>query len=322
MAPRNLTDDYQPTIYFLRQKNEERGEIMKKQILLSIMLFVLAFAGTIQAKTLAVPNVPQIIAAGAAEDYTNWCWAASSQAVLSYTQNAPGMCNIADWARQQNGWGNDNCCTNGTSAICNQPNAMWGSAGSLENILENWGAEVDRKSRSLTLAESQEAIDDDSPIGIRWGWTAGGGHFVVVRGYTNTMLDIMDPWNGPTNMSHANASSDATRQWTHTLVTKPNKVTFVVDDTGSMWNEIDSVKSDILNQINTFDTAGTFIKYTLITYKDTVNLLGSTIDHNQISTWVNALYASGGGDCPEAGYDALDLSTVAAPGSDVWWILF
>lgn len=265
------------------------------------------------AKILTVPSVSQL-------PQTNWCWAASSQAVLSYTQNAPGMCNIADWARQQNGWGNDNCCTNGTGAICNQPNAMWGPAGSLQSILQNWGAESDNFSRSLNLSEVQEAIDDDGPIVVRWGWTAGGGHFVVLHGYTGSNMTVMDPWSGPTTMTHSNLTSTSTRAWTHTLVVKPKKITYVVDDTGSMWNEIASVKTTLNNQVNGYRNAGTFVKYTLITYKDYVNFRGSTVNHNTISSWISSLSASGGGDCPEEGYGALDTAAERAANSDVWWM--
>lgn len=277
-------------------------------------IFISAFYGTIvNAETLPVPTVSQL-------PQTNWCWAASSQAVLSFTGNAPGMCNIADWARQQNAWGSDNCCTNGTGAICNQPNAMWGAPGSIENIFSHWGADSKHYTRSLSLSEVKKYIDDDSPIIVRWGWTAGGGHFVVLHGYTGSNMDIMDPWSGPTTLTHSNLVRTASRTWTHTLIAIPKKVTYVVDDTGSMWDEIASVKTALLNQINSFKTAGQFTKYTLVTYKDYVSFRGSTVDHDIIAGWVGTLYATGGDDCPEEGYGALDMAADKAPKSEIWWM--
>lgn len=268
------------------------------------------------AKTLSVPNVDQ-----GTTTQTNWCWAASSQAVLSYTENAPGMCTIADWARGQNGWGSDDCCTNGAGAICNQPNAMWGAAGSIENILSHYGADSDKYSRSLNLTEVTKIIDDDSPIIVRWGWVAGGGHFVVLRGYIGSDMDIMDPWGGVSNiLSHSDLTSTAQRTWTHTLVVKPKKITFVVDDTGSMWDDIDAVKSTIHNQISKLKSNGRFVKYALITYKDNVNFVGTTLKHDEIDTWISGLSASGGGDCPEEGYGALDMAADKAKNSEVWWM--
>lgn len=264
-------------------------------------------------KELAVPTVSQL-------PQNNWCWAASSEAVLRYTGNAPGMCNIADWARQQSSWGNANCCTNGMDANCNRVNFMFGTSGSIQSILTHWGANSDRFSRSLTLDEVKKDIDNDEPIIVRWGWTSGGGHFVVLHGYDGSNVNIMDPWSGPTIMSYSSAASTSTRTWTHTLAVTPKRVTYVVDDTGSMWDDIDSVKSTIISQINGYKTSGQFVRYTLITYKDDVTYRGVTTNHDTIISWVGGLFADGGGDCPEDGYDALDMAAAKAPNSNIWWM--
>jgi hypothetical protein len=279
-----------------------------------ISLSTAAVATAQTGKILAVPSVSQL-------PQTNWCWAASSQAVLSFTGNAPGMCSVADWARQRNGWGNDNCCTNPTGAICNQPNNLFGgSGGSVQNILEHWGADSSSYYRSLSLSEVQDAIDADSPIMVRWGWTTGGGHLVVLHGYSGTTMSIMDPWNGPTLLSHANVTSTSARTWTHSLLVGPKRVTYVVDDTGSMGDEIASVRASLISQVDNFVSAGRFVKYTLITYKDAPTVVGTTTNPTQVKSWINALVASGGGDCPEEGYGALDKAADVAPGSDIWWM--
>lgn len=273
---------------------------------------IILAAGVASAKTLAVPTVSQM-------PQDQWCWAASSQAVLSYTGNAPGMCAIVDWVRPRNGWGTDSCCTNPTGAVCNRPNVLWGWAGSVENLLTNWGADSEREG-ALSLSEVQQTIDDDSPIIIAWKWRAGGGHAVVIRGYSGSLLDIMDPWSGATMMEHSTARSDALRTWVDSLIVRPKKVTFVVDDTGSMGDEIASVRATLLEQIDGYEDSGRFVKYALLSYKDSVNVVGTTLVHSEIRSWVSALSAGGGGDCPEEGYGALDEAARVAPDSEIWWM--
>lgn len=282
-----------------------------------IATLVLCWAGVGPArgasKSLAVPFVSQ-------RPQNLWCWAASSQAVLSYAGNAPGMCSVADWARQQNGWGNDDCCTNGTGSICNQVNWMWGRAGSIQTILTHWGADSTSHSSALSQSDAKEAIDDDSPVVVRWGRTDGSGHFVVLYGYDDATMKVMDPWDGLTDLSYDNLRSTSTRAWTHTLVVTPKKITYVIDDTGSMWDDIASVRSTLLAHVDQLVSAGRFVKYTLITYKDYVQYRGTTVQPDEIRGWINALSADGGGDCPEDGYGALDEAAARAPHSEIWWM--
>jgi len=217
-------------------------------------IFVLSMmtGGGLHAKTLAVPNVPQL-------PQTNWCWAANSQAVLSYTGGAPGMCVIANWAREKNNWGNDDCCINGTGGVCNQSNSLWGGAGSVQGILANYGAtNTEAINRSLTLKESQDFIDNDSPFIVMWRsdeWLKlkFRGHGVVLYGYSGSDWYVMDPWEGYKTYTYkklVNPKLDGLDwTWTKTLVVKPQQLTFVVDDTGSMGDDIDSVRSTLHDKI-------------------------------------------------------------------------
>ena len=303
-------------------KHERTSHDLTRRLLPAASLFLMLATGVADAKTLTVPDQSQ-------KPQTNWCWAASSRAVLSYTSKAPpSMCQIAEWARGKNAWGAADCCgldgtgalTAGNKAVCNQANAMWGADGSIEAILKNWGADSEKVWRALTLDEVKKDVDDDAPVIVRWGWTAGGGHFVVLRGYTDANLDIMDPWDGAQILTHANVSATAARTWTHSLVVKPKKVTYVVDDTGSMGDDIASVRSVLTAQVDGYAAANRFTKYALITYKDDVTYVGSTLDSAQIKTWIGALGAYGGGDCTEEGYGALDMAAEKAPGSEIWWM--
>lgn len=85
-------------------------------------------------------------------------------------------------------------------------------------------------------------------------------------------------------------------------------IEFVIDDTGSMGEEIDGVKDAILQilalPIFAVDTLP--YKFQLTTFKDNITTRASTFDLNVIKNQVSALFASGGGDCPEASVEAID----------------
>lgn len=90
---------------------------------------------------------------------------------------------------------------------------------------------------------------------------------------------------------------------------RPVDVVFVVDDTGSMGEEIEGVKQGIIQYLNTFTTAPNSCSakvFQLTTFKDTPNTTRApTSDLNVIRNQVSALFASGGGDCPEASIEAM-----------------
>ncbi len=83
---------------------------------------------------------------------------------------------------------------------------------------------------------------------------------------------------------------------------------FVIDDTGSMSEEIGGVRDALTAFITAL--AGTPDKPTinLITFKDNVTSRIISDDLSAIQAQVNSLFASGGGDCPEASVEALELA--------------
>jgi Secretion system C-terminal sorting domain/HYDIN/CFA65/VesB-like, Ig-like domain len=82
-------------------------------------------------------------------------------------------------------------------------------------------------------------------------------------------------------------------------------VAFVIDDTGSMGEEISGVRQALLNHLATYedDSTTTFL---LVTFKDGVSIGEPTSELSLIQSQVSALYASGGGDCPEGSVEAID----------------
>ncbi len=86
---------------------------------------------------------------------------------------------------------------------------------------------------------------------------------------------------------------------------------FVIDDTGSMSEEIGGVRSALLNFLSTFDPASTDISFQLTTFKDNVTVREPTRDLAQIQAQVSALSAGGGSDCPEESVGGLAQGTLA-----------
>lgn len=98
----------------------------------------------------------------------------------------------------------------------------------------------------------------------------------------------------------ANFSTERAELLIKTLKRKQRTTFFVIDDTGSMSQDIAGVKAAVgafLDQMAASDEAPTL---GLVSYKDAPNDFGPTCDIAQLRAQVNSLFASGGGDCPEA----------------------
>lgn len=94
-------------------------------------------------------------------------------------------------------------------------------------------------------------------------------------------------------------------------------VVFVVDDTGSMSDDIAQVKSDITYITDELVAEIPDIRFGLVSYKDSAERdLALTSSVSEFKSKVNALYASGGGDWEEAVKPALVLSYASSWRSD------
>jgi hypothetical protein len=89
------------------------------------------------------------------------------------------------------------------------------------------------------------------------------------------------------------------------LARKQRQVAFVIDDTGSMYDDIASVKSLISRQLDLLTASDESPVLNLITFKDDVTDRGRSCDLNLFRSQIQSLFASGGGDCPEASMSAL-----------------
>lgn len=82
---------------------------------------------------------------------------------------------------------------------------------------------------------------------------------------------------------------------------------FIFDDTGSMSDEIDGAKRGITKLTNAVADRNIDAQYGLVSFKDDVEVdQRLTSDADQIKHKIDHLSASGGGDYPEANFDAIE----------------
>jgi len=183
-----------------------------KKLIVGAGLLLAIPAAMAQWRTLSVPLTTQ--------EHSNWCWAASSKAVLSYYQKTPSQCQIVNWA-----FGLNYACGNTNfnwSSYANQPNSMYGTNGSVQNILNAWGVSNGAYNYASSWSSVQWDINANRPFVIRYGWTNGGGHIMVGRGYETyngvNYIYIMNPWpgEGQTYRTYSSAVSAYDHRWTHT----------------------------------------------------------------------------------------------------------
>lgn len=156
------------------------------------------------------------------QEHSQWCWAASSVDVLRWYGQTPSQCGIVNWA-----YGRNDACYSAPfnwNSGANQPNALHGSYGSVQDVLASNGV----ANRSYASASSWNAIvsdvDANRPFVIRFGWYGGGGHIMTGYGYNDRggtqMVGYMNPWPGEgytwsTYRWMVYAAYD--HSWTHTL---------------------------------------------------------------------------------------------------------
>ena len=183
-----------------------------KQAVVAAGLLLAIPAAMAQWRTLSVPLVTQ--------EHSQWCWSASSKAVLHFYSKTPSQCQIVNWA-----FGLNYACGNTTFAwnsYANQPNSMYGTNGSVQNILAAWGVPNGAYNTASSWSTVVNDININRPFVMRYGWSNGGGHIMVGRGYETyngaNYIYIMDPWpgEGQTWRTHSSAVSASDHRWTHT----------------------------------------------------------------------------------------------------------
>jgi hypothetical protein len=118
-----------------------------------------------------------------------WCWAASGQMVMEFLGRNIPQCTQAN-AR----FGLANCCGSSTPSPCVK--GGWPE-------FYKWGfTSQHTNSTALTDAQLRDQIGvKKKPVAFSWAWTGGGGHMMVVVGYSTaggqSYVSINDPWPPP-----------------------------------------------------------------------------------------------------------------------------
>jgi hypothetical protein len=158
----------------------------------------------------------QLAFAMQAQTQTNWCWAATATSVSHFYWwwSSWSQCSVANGEL-----GHNDCCNSGVPAACNVP---W----YLDRALTRTSNFVSMMSGQAGFAQVRAEVDAGRPVGARIGWSGGGGHFMVIYGYSLVAgieyFDIDDPIYGKSHLTVADFSGNyqGSGNWTHTYFTK------------------------------------------------------------------------------------------------------
>src|SRR5262249_48545996 len=112
------------------------------------------------------------------------------------------------------------CCPAGSNPACDVP---WYLDRALQRVghLNTWA------SGAVPMGTIQGEISGNRPLGARIAWNSGGGHFVVLSGYSTSpagdFVTVEDPiWAQSTlPLSVFQSAYQGTGSWSHTYWTQP-----------------------------------------------------------------------------------------------------
>jgi Papain-like cysteine protease AvrRpt2 len=162
-----------------------------------------------------------------AQTQSNWCWAATSTSVSHFYWF------FSHWTqcRVANGeLGHTDCCNSPVPSACN---VSWYLDRALTRTLN-----LDHMlGDAISFSDIKAQIDSGHVIGVRIGWSNGGGHFLCIRGYSEVgalrFVDVDDPIYGKSSLSLSTFSTNyqGSGTWTHTYFTKRwPKLPFILPD--------------------------------------------------------------------------------------------
>ena len=146
---------------------------------------------------------------------SNWCWAATATSVSHYfwRWSTWTQCRVANAEL-----GHTDCCHSPVPADCNVPWYLDRALIRTRNFVSITGL--------VGFEQVRDEIDKGRPVGARIGWSGGGGHFMVIYGYSliggGEYFDIDDPIYGKSHIpvSEFSSSYQGSGTWTHTYFMK------------------------------------------------------------------------------------------------------
>lgn len=146
---------------------------------------------------------------------SNWCWAATATSVSHFywVLSTWTQCLVANAELSLN-----SCCGSPVPSPCNVPWYLDRALTRTNNFVSI--------TAPVSFQRIRDEIDAGRPVGARIGWTGGGGHFMVIYGYSSVggtdYFDIDDPIYGKSHITVATFSNNyqGSGVWTHTYFTK------------------------------------------------------------------------------------------------------
>jgi hypothetical protein len=129
-----------------------------------------------------VLNVPQNY-----QEKDQWCWAATSQSLLTYF----GV-NLTQTEIAQYGTGGEN--------IDNYLLKSDETRNGVNGIVLHFGGILSTPKPGAIARDRLSTFLDvyGAPAAFLWNWDNGGGHILIIHGLVDETAYLMDPWNGPT----------------------------------------------------------------------------------------------------------------------------
>ncbi len=151
------------------------------------------------------------------QEQANWCWSAVAVSVSQFYSAASPWNSQCQLASQELG---RTCCPAGNDPHCDVP---W----YLDRALTRTNNYNTFGSGAAPFAGVQTEVSSGRPLGVRIGWSGGGGHFVVLSGYsttaTNQYVTVEDPIFMQSTLTYAAfcTTYQGSGVWTHSFWTQP-----------------------------------------------------------------------------------------------------
>lgn len=218
-----------------------------------------------------VLDVPQIY-----QEKGSWCWAAVSQAVLEYYGIKETQTTIAEYGAEG----------------LDIPNSLSGSftdptRRGVDLILEHFG-NITSQYHTIFLDSTviKHEIQAGRPIPITFQFTNGNSHLLLIHGYVDGMVYLMDPWLGPSINDYAWVRRSDDHEWLESLTLLTNPTT--VDHGPIPIPETTSLEQNYPNPFNT----ETSIKYR-ISKPGRVEIIVYDVTGKRIETLVDGYRTNG-----------------------------
>ena len=144
-----------------------------------------------------------------AQQYDQWCWAASGTTIADFDGHSTDQNSFCKLAHHESG-----------ETCGNNPGYLSEVSDAFDQLgFSDPGTAV---AQEISFDEIQQEIANDQPIETRIGWTSGGGHMHVLYGYDADAgtVEYGDPWGDNqryNSMNFTDYQSNSEFAWTDTL---------------------------------------------------------------------------------------------------------